>query len=148
MQIQIWSQSRATWKGIPTVSLTGQSSDCSGETFNSMVSCSLRCMLESDGGKWLGRHEGGLGPLLCKSFSWQKRSGFVSGRCAAPGVHCGDRSKQVHPPHSLQGTAPLPAGQFEPAGPFSWHRATTTGLSHGIFQPSSPPCYPHNCWCR
>lgn len=27
----------------------------------------------------------------------------------------------------------FPAGPFEPAGPFSWHRATTTGLSHTTF---------------
>lgn len=62
MQIQIWSQSRETQKGIPTVSLTGQSRNYSGETLISMVFCSPRCLLEGDGGKRLGRDEEGLGP--------------------------------------------------------------------------------------
>lgn len=52
---------------------------------------------------------------------------------------------QVGTPHCQQCATLLLAGPFEP---FSWHRATTTGLSHGMFQPSSPPYYPHNCWCR
>lgn len=55
---------------------------------------------------------------------------------------------QVGTLHFLQCANLLPGGQFKPAEPFSWHKATTTGLSHGMFQPSSPPYYPHNCRCR
>lgn len=72
MQIQIWSQSRATPKGTSTISLTQQSSVClvspsSGEMFISMGFCSPRCMSEDNSGMRPVRCEEGLRPPLCKS---------------------------------------------------------------------------------
>lgn len=70
MQIQTWSQSRETWKGIPTVSLTGQSEIAVGKhsfpwCFIHSDACWKASEVESDWGdlkKDLNPH---LGKLIC-----------------------------------------------------------------------------------